>query len=84
MKKIKISPNILAGAPLSDEDLKLIIGGNARISRTCKCTYFDEQGGSSVESVQVENESACRKNCTNNCNNNPKCVNVAFEYNVMG
>lgn len=83
MKKIKISQNILAGAPLSDEDLKLIIGGNARYSNSCKCTFFDEHGGSSVKEIQAANESICRDKCMNNCNNDPKCKDAAWAYSAM-
>ena len=83
MKKIKISQNILTGAPLSDEDLKLIIGGNARYSNSCKCTYFDRQGGSSVKEIQVYNESDCRQKCANLCSSNPECMDVAWAYGAM-
>lgn len=84
MKEIRISTNLKVGTPLTDDELKLVIGGNARYMNSCKCTKFDKDGGSSTDIMAAENESVCKEKCMNSCYGDEKCVRSTYAYTAEG
>ena len=72
MTKIKI-PVSTMGTPLTEEELKSIVGGRMDMSKTCYCTLSYKDGTSTTSTIAAENEEDCRSKCQDSCNNNSKC-----------
>lgn len=81
MTKIKISPS-LTGTPLTEQELKSIIGGRMGFTRNCDCKLYDD--GELVSSVKLEvnDETQCSQKCTNNCNGYAGCDKAVYSYYV--
>lgn len=81
MKKIHISP-VLMGTPLTEQELKSIIGGRMTLVKYCTCYYTDKNGNETSEAVEAEDEDTCSTKCKNNCNNDGACENYSYAYYV--
>ena len=82
MTKIRISPS-LTGTPLTEQELKSIIGGRIGFTRLCSCQLYKENDELiRTDILEVENESQCSKECGNNCNNEPQCYKSKYSYYV--
>lgn len=85
MTKIKISPS-LTGTPLTEQELKSIIGGNVNYSNTCYCMYTvnEVENGELVPKpasaeVSVTDENDCISKCNAFCND-PKNTECRYSY----
>lgn len=85
MKKIKISP-ILMGTPLTEQELKSIIGGITAVTRSCYCTFTHGDGTiTSKSNDNITDETACSMFCSNQCRDHEvNCINYTFKYTVQG
>lgn len=72
MTEIKI-PVSTMGTPLTEEELKSIVGGNMDVTRTCICYLSFKDGTTSSTSVAAESEEDCTAKCLNNCNMQTSC-----------
>lgn len=89
MKKNRILPSALNGTPLTDEELKNIIGGTRTTRCTCDLTLGTGSGSGSQTSgslivVAAENESICSIKCASKCDNNPLCLDYSYSFLVTG
>lgn len=88
MTKLKIPIDPLLGSPLTDEELKSIIGGlTDAASRNCKCNYqvgwiASEASNESVYLYNVTDENACKSRCKAVCEdvNGTSCPNYYTVY----
>ena len=81
MKKIQISP-VLMGTPLTEQELKSIVGGSMALVKSCTCYYTDNNGNETSEAVEADDEDTCSTKCKNNCNNDGACENYSYAYYV--
>ena len=82
MKKLKISPS-LTGTPLTEQELKSIIGGRMGFTRNCSCQFYgknDEFIGD--DTVAVEDEGECSEKCRDLCKDDSKCYRSTYYYTV--
>lgn len=70
------------GTPLTEQELKSIIGGRTTLVRSCTCYYTDKNGNETSEAVEAEDEDTCSTKCKNNCNNDGACENYSYTYYV--
>lgn len=91
MSKLTIPVPPLLGAPLTDEELKSIIGGQFQeASRICSCTYLVGHIASGGEIVALrissaKDESDCRTKCLNACSreNGGYCGDYHINYTAI-
>lgn len=70
----------LIGTPLSEKELKAIIGGSAGVTRTCVCTYTDSSNQVTSESVEADSEVTCSAKCHGACSSNASCISATYSY----
>ena len=85
MKKVQITPELM-GTPLTEQELKSIIGGMNAVIRNCHCTFTHGDGTTtSKDNDSITEESACSTYCENQCTNHEvNCTDYTFEYIVRG
>lgn len=85
MKKIQITPAI-TGTPLTEQELKSIIGGISAVTRNCYCTYTHGDGTVTSESNDnITEENACSTFCANQCKDHEvNCTKYSYKYTVQG
>lgn len=90
MGKLKIPENPLWGSPLTDEELKSILGGQGNVTKTCLCNFiYHGSMPAGYERLSSAPRSAstyeiCRQKCNNACDNHDYCVNFTFNFTVTG
>ena len=84
MGKLPIPVSILVGAPLTDEELKEIIGGYTHTT-TCSCSYTTNAGVHGDCSLSASTASECQTGCASVCLA-VSCVasNFDFKEHVSG
>lgn len=85
MKKIQISPELM-GTPLTEQELKSIVGGNLTVVRTCHCTFtFTDGSVTSKTFYNITSEGACSEKCQGYCDEDlVNCKSNTFKYTVEG
>lgn len=68
------------GTPLSEDELKSILGGNTNLTRQCTCTYIDSEGKETKEKVEADSEYMCSEKCWGACRMDGDCVKIHYEY----
>ena len=82
MTKIKITPS-LTGTPLTEQELKSIIGGRMGFTRNCSCQLYKKNGEPLDEkTLAVKDESQCSEKCGSLCNDNSECYRSTYYYTV--
>lgn len=86
MEKLKLGPSYLKGSPLTEEEMKSILGG-MQLTRVCSCYYVYSSEASGLgypleERVEASNEFVCESKCRDNCNSNGYCISRTFKYSV--
>lgn len=79
MKKLQLPSFSLVGTPISEEELKGIIGGMTH-TRTCTCTFNQKNGEVISTSVEAETSNDCQNKCTNICNGSTSCLNSKYLF----
>ena len=70
------------GAPLTDDELRSIVGGTR--TTNCVCSYTYAGSGSGSETVGAADESICSAKCDNTCKSNPQCISFTYSYTAVG
>ncbi len=76
MSKLKIPASSLLGTPLTQSEMKEILGG-ANYYQTCSCKYYYNDGTSDLEKVNLIENQKCSEACNSRCNT-PRCT--SYEY----
>lgn len=95
MTKLKLPVSPLFGAPLTDEELKSILGGQVDYTRKCICTLTHASGNASgsgsgsgtnktQHSLGAGNEYVCQSRCSKKCDETPTCISSSYTYIVTG
>jgi len=84
MSKLTLPVNPLLGSPLTDEELKSIIGGQTDASRSCHCTYHYEGGASGYDETAADSETVCREACAAACSKIGSCISANYYYAAQG
>ncbi len=80
MKKLKISPS-LTGTPLTEQELKSIIGGKVNYTRTCHCTLTHSNGLVTSKYLTVKDETECSISCASECSGD--CIKNSYVYTYI-
>lgn len=72
MTKVKI-PVSTMGTPLTEEELKSIVGGRMDMSKTCYCTLSYKDGTSKTSTIAVDSEERCKSKCQSRCDDDTEC-----------
>lgn len=85
MKKIQITPKLM-GTPLTEQELKSIIGGINAVTRNCHCTFTHGDGTvTSIDNGNITDEGACSSFCASQCTDHEEnCTQYTFQYTVQG
>lgn len=84
MTKLSIPLSPQLGSPLTDEELKSIIGGQTDASRSCHCTFYYEGGGTGSSTTEADSESVCEKACEAACSKSGSCISAKYFYSAEG
>lgn len=80
MTKVKI-PVSTMGTSLTEEELKSIVGGCVKVTKTCTCTLsYLEPEETKVTSAKADDEDQCRIKCEAQCQLDEECVQYFYEY----
>lgn len=88
MKNLKLPPPSIEGTPLTEEEMKSILGGQIYQTRLCSC-YFRYSSGventsdnlyPASKSVEAGNETICMQKCQDDCDHNEKCIHWDYIY----
>lgn len=79
MSKLVIPASAMLGAPLSDDEMKAILGGATKY--TCRCTLkFPGGAETSYEINGITTGAACRAACQKDCASTAKCVDHYISF----
>jgi len=84
MSNLTLPVNPLLGSPLTDEELKSIIGGQTDASRSCTCTYHYDGGVSGTGRTEADSESVCKEACIAACSKMGSCISADYYYAAQG
>lgn len=82
MSKLQMPKSSFIGTPLSEDELKAIVGGNVDVERTCICTFKDSSGNITKASMSADSELVCSEKCYNECAKNGSCVSSTYSYSA--
>lgn len=78
MTKIKI-PASAMGTPLTEEELKSIVGGMTGDTNNCSC-HLEYELGTSIIGVHATDKETCKAKCSTMCVNDEYCIHADYEY----
>lgn len=85
MKKLKLPPSVLKGTPLTESEMKEILGG-MQLYRHCSCRLFYTDGAMYEETIPASTEE-CITLCSSHCKatagsgtSGPKCRYHEYDY----
>ena len=78
MTKIKI-PASAMGTPLTEEELKSIVGGMTDDTNNCSC-HIKYELGTSIIGVKAADQETCKAKCSAMCVNDEYCIHADYEY----
>lgn len=86
MKKLKLPPSVLNGTPLTESEMKEILGG-MQLYRHCSCRLYYTDGAMYEESIPAGTEEECITLCSSHCEataasgtSGPKCHYNEYYY----
>lgn len=89
MKKLKLPPSVLNGTPLTESEMKEILGG-MQLYRHCSCRLYYTDGAMYEEAIPVGTEEECNTQCSSHCDatagsstSGPKCRYNEYYYVSM-
>lgn len=78
MTKIRI-PVSAMGTPLTEEELKSIVGGMTGDTNNCSC-HIKYKLGTSIIGVNAADQETCKAKCSVMCANDENCLGQHYEY----
>lgn len=90
MGKLKIPENPLLGSPLTDEELKSILGGQSNVKKICLCNFiYHGSMPADYEKLSSAPKSAstdeiCKAKCEFTCDSHPYCIGIQYTFTVTG
>lgn len=72
MTRVKI-PVSTMGTPLTEEELKSIVGGRMDKPNTCYCTLSLKDGTSKTSIIAADSEEKCKLKCQSWCDDDTEC-----------
>ena len=72
------------GTPLTEEELKSIVGGNMDTTRTCTCTLHFDGKPDTTSTTEANSEAICKGACNEMCRQNGECLSAEFSYGASG
>lgn len=86
MTKLKLPPAVLKGTPLTESEMKEILGGMQFYQR-CSCTLSFTNGSTYSQQVDARSGTECNTECQKLCaatgsssTSGPKCFDYDYKY----
>lgn len=79
MSKINLPASQMIGTPLTEEELKGIVGGFVHKTE-CLCTLHFKNGTNSTVSVDAQTSGACKTACKVECDPNEGCTSAGYSF----
>lgn len=67
------------GTPLTEEELKSIVGGMTGDTNNCSC-HLEYELGTSIIGVKAADQETCKAKCSAMCASDEYCIHADYEY----